>query len=276
MKKRLVATLAGVLLLCAGCTQSVAPTTETPAPTPIPTESAEPTPTPTSTPGPVIEKTVRRWFGPGWVDKSPYGDLGEMTYLYQTDDMSIMINYPCIAGELEDSEINRLLADEALAYWGTDDAKQWEDGTPMGGSVDGDWTVSRSDEKLLSVRFRTEHYILGAARPRWEERTATIDRREGKLLSLADLVDTGDDFETWLNAQGWTQLNGWEGDSAADTWAYYRNCYLDRSENPLGHVRDFYLTDTDLVIIVWNSEYDTHFAVPLSDLKLKGDDLWNA
>lgn len=273
MKRRITGVFAVALLLCAGCAETVAE--PTPTPTPTPTQSVEPAPTPPATPGPVIEKTVDRWLRPGWADKSSYGGLGEIAYLYQTDDMSVVINYPCIAGEGENSEINRLLADEALGDWGTDEAKQWEDGVPMGGTVDGDWHASRCDEKLLSVRFRTEWYIMGAAHPAWKEQAVTIDRATGKKLSLDDLVDTGDDFETWLNAQNWTQLNGRDVDDGSNS-ADRLSRYLFNG-GAAAHTEDFYLTDEELVIITWNysHQYNTHFSVPLSDLTLKGDDLWN-
>lgn len=139
----------------------------------------------------------------------------------------------------------------------------------MDGSVDGDWHASRSDKKLLSVRFRTEWYISGTAHPGWGESTLTVDRTTGKKLSLGDLVDTGDDFEAWLNAQNWIQLNGWVGIDGNDVSRY------NVEGGATAHTGDFYLTATDLVIITWDTKYDTHLSVPLSDLKLKGGDLWN-
>lgn len=289
MKRALAYVLAATLSLCAGCTPIAAPPKVTPAPptptvvetptdTPPPTlaESAEPTPTPTATPGPVIEKTVDRWFGPGWVDKSPYGNLGEMTYLYQTDDMSMIVNYPYLVGETEDHPINQIFRDEVSKNWTPEEG--W-DVRVLGGTVDSDWHAARSDNDLLSVRFREEYYITGAAHPGWYEWAVTLDRKNEKLLTLDDLVDTGDDFEAWLYAQDWTALNHWQGGGDEigkdkEYIEYQLPFYIERSADPAEHMRDLYLTETDLVIIIWDFKYDTHLSVPLSDLTLKGDDLW--
>lgn len=258
MKRALACFLAATLLLCAGCTQTA------PLPTPTPTQSVEPTPTPS-----VAAKGLPRW------EDDHYRGLEKCFSFYEDDLTKAVVGYPRVEGEQEDSPVNTLLRQEGEYSWfhnGKADEHILNEGF-----AEGDWYPDRNDNKLLSVRFHREFNTKGAAHPGTEEWGVTLNRESGKRLSLDDLVDTGDDFELWLRAQNWVELNYWmPGGGTPEDIEYQLGLYLERSPDPAEHIRDFYVTDSALVIIAWEyPQADTRLSVPLSDLKLKGDDLWN-
>ena len=270
MKRRLLAALAGILVLCAGCTQIAAPPTQTPAPTPTVAETPRPTPTP--------------WAEPREIPQN-YENIGEETYSYHYGNVDVKIKYPYLCGSAEDKELNDLLRQEALGRWLTEDeydircyyTAKPEDAPVIGVGVEGDWVPVRDDVRLLSIYYQQDTY---ASTVHWDHWGVTLDRAKKRRLSLADIVDTGDDFGAWLYAQDWTALNQWQGggDEIGKNKEYIEYVlpfYQERSSDPAEHIRDFYITDTDLVIITWEYKYDTRLSVPLSDLTLKGGDLWN-
>lgn len=264
-KQKLPALLLAGLLL-GGCAEPKAEPTTTP-PTPIPTPTEVSTPTPTPTPQAEPQESPKS-----------YENIGEETYAYQYENANLKVKYPYLCGPAEDKELNDLLRQEALGSWLTEDEDDFR-WYPMG-YIDGDWAAPRNDDKLLSVYFEQEYCAGGPVS--WDHWGVTIDRANKKRLSLADLVDTGEDFEAWLYAQDWTALNQWQGGGGEigkdrEYIEYQLPLYIARSADPAEHIRDFYLTDTDLVIIAWEMpKYDTRLSVPLADLTLKGENLWNA
>lgn len=283
---RRLAALALALALCAGCGRlDPAPTataTGTPAPTPTPEVTAAPAYTPRPSlpveappPEPSMElkegaweETTRPMMTSDWKGEGR-GILVDTRYLYRDGELSATLSYPQIWYEPEDSPANRFFRHEALGQWLSGDEWDIRGRAEMNcGTVEGEWAPGRVDDWLISVRYYVEFSFMGAAHPSWEEWAVTLDRETGELLSLADVVETGDDFETWLYGQDWTALVHWEGGDGPE---YIRSELSWYGTDPETHLRDYYLTEDELVILGGYGRFQTPLSVPLANLELKRD-----
>lgn len=193
-------------------------------------------------------------------------ELKEAYFTYQDNGWKVLILYPQLSGQPGDDTLNERIRQLAL---GTDpelfssepfDYAEW----PMGGTEDGDWQAMRYDDTLFSVLLRTEGYTMGAAHPSSRCLTFTGDRQTGEVLSLEDVVDTGEDLEAWLYAQTWTPLNHWRPDNSSEE-EYAVLCLADYAARA-SHTTDFYLTEEDLVLITWYYSDPTFLSTPLEAL----------
>lgn len=274
--------LALVLVLCAGCGNS----------DPVPTAAATPPPAPevtapgVYTPPPSLpveappaepsmalkegawEETTRPMMEADWKDEGR-GILVDTRYLYRDGELSATLSYPQIWYEPEESPANRFFRHEALGQWLSGDEWDIRDRSEMNrGTVEGEWTPGRVDEGLISVRYYVEYSFMGAAHPGWWEWAVTLDRETGALLSLADIVETGDDFEAWLYSQDWTPHAHWEGGDGPE---YTRGQLSGYGTDPEKNLRNYYLTGDELVILAEDGRYQTPLSVPLANLELKRD-----
>lgn len=261
-----------LLLLCAACSAAPQEPSPTPKPTPVLTPSPKPAPEPTAEPTPTPEPqepgeghTAVRWFGPQWDLGFGY-ELREAYFTYQDNGWNVLILYPQLSGQPGDDTLNERIRQLAL---GTDpevfssepfDYAEW----PNGGTEDGDWQAMRYDDELFSVLLRDMGFTMGAAHPSSRCLALTGDRQIGEVLSLEDVVDTGEDLEAWLNAQGWTPLNRWQPDNSTDEELVAR-CLTDYAARA-SHTTDFYLTEENLVLITWYYSAPTFLSTPLETL----------
>lgn len=162
--------------------------------------------------------------------------------------------------------LRRTAVEDAFAFDTQYDARSWPNT-----DYDVECELTYSGRRCLSMCFYSFSCAYGAAHPNWERWGATVDLETGEPLRLGQIVDVGESFPDWVRAQKWTPLNHWLPDNSSDEEYAARLVEERLPFLPEDTLRDFYLTDDALVLIVWEGRYDTRLSVPLDDLTLKRD-----
>ncbi len=158
--------------------------------------------------------------------------------------------------------LRRAAVEDVFAFDTPYDVRAWPNTT-----YEVECELTHSGQQCLSMCFYCYSNTFGAAHPNWDRWGATVDLETGEPLRLDQIVDVGESFPDWARAQDWTPLNHWLPDNSSDE--EYAARLIEEWLPPEDTVRNFYLTDDALVLIVWEGRYDTRLSVPLADLTLK-------
>ena len=145
-------------------------------------------------------------------------------------------------------------------------------GGEMYGYIARSYMITREDERYLSMRIYEDNSFRGANHPNEWETGITFDMRTGKVMQLEDVLGrdrTGDDYTVGelLDSGAFRKLWVWlpeDKDWIEELKEDYGDVLLSDYEP------DFYLTDTGLGLITFQSRYYTCLEADYEDLGIEG------
>ena len=210
-----------------------------------------------------------------------FGDEGKehdyfvapMIYSYRDErlDTDITIYYPQINlyGERDDIEeiINGKLREAFFYDYGMEEGGMLVPGEQLYTDIDRYYKITREDDRYFSMRIYEYNSTRGAAHPNNWETGLTLDLQTGERVYLKDVVGEASTPELLLDSGAFRELWGWEGDDEGD-WIERLKERV-KSSGLSAYDSYFYLTDTGLGLITFESRYYTNLEAEFEDLGLE-------